>query len=239
MCMPKGVEILPPLHGVLIQGPGSTPGALRLTSPGKGHPCPQGRQPAPLSQLPWRGEGGWGWNSPRDQQGISKWSSPSDFSHPPWRRHILHGDFQGSTASRGLGVGTCRLQGMLSPPWGRSPVSFEPIRQPSIFRGELRQAGLGAGLPRTVPRPRQGLLLACMCTPTPENQIGGRDLPSSGGVALTTGKVPSEFRANPPTFIFQGVRLRKKLRQAGLGASSPGKGPRPRQGLLLASRCTP
>ena len=40
-----------------------------------------------------------------------------------------------SAAPRGLGVWACRLQGVMSYPWPRSPVSFEPIGQPSFFRG--------------------------------------------------------------------------------------------------------
>ena len=34
---------------------------------------------------------------------------------------------------------------------------------------------------------------------------GGRDLPSSGETAPTTGQVPCEFRADQPNFIFQPV----------------------------------
>ena len=33
----------------------------------------------------------------------------------------------------------CRLQGVMPYPWPRSPVSFEWISQPSVFRGKLRQ----------------------------------------------------------------------------------------------------
>ena len=47
-----------------------------------------------------------------------------------------------------LGVGTCRLQGVLPSPRARSPVSFEPIGQPLFFRGKFRQGGLAALLPR-------------------------------------------------------------------------------------------
>ena len=46
---------------------------------------------------------------------------------------------RGSAASRGVGVWACRLQGVMPSPWPRSPVSFEPIRQPSFFKGKLRQ----------------------------------------------------------------------------------------------------
>ena len=46
---------------------------------------------------------------------------------------------RGSAAPRGLGVWACRLQRVMSYPWPRSPVSFEPIGQPSFFRGKLRQ----------------------------------------------------------------------------------------------------
>ena len=42
---------------------------------------------------------------------------------------------RGSAAPRGLGVWACRLQGVMSYPWPRSPVSFEPIGQPLFFRG--------------------------------------------------------------------------------------------------------
>ena len=42
---------------------------------------------------------------------------------------------RGSAAPRGLGVWACRLQGVMPYPWPRSPVSFEPIGQPSFFRG--------------------------------------------------------------------------------------------------------
>ena len=41
----------------------------------------------------------------------------------------------GSAASRGLEVWTCHLQGMLSSPWGMSPVSFKQIGKCSFFRG--------------------------------------------------------------------------------------------------------
>ena len=74
--------------------------------------------------------------------------------------------------------------------------------------GKLRQAGLGAGLPWTVPRPRQGLLLACRCAPTSFGTFcsrqhcsagdGGWDSPSSGEVAHGVGKVPCEFGPHPP-----------------------------------------
>ena len=37
------------------------------------------------------------------------------------------------TAPQGIVEGTCHLQGMQPLPWGRSPVSFEQIRQPSFF----------------------------------------------------------------------------------------------------------
>ena len=37
------------------------------------------------------------------------------------------------TASWGMVVGTCHLQGRQPLPWGRSPVSFEKIGQPSFF----------------------------------------------------------------------------------------------------------
>ena len=47
-----------------------------------------------------------------------------------------------------LGVGTCRLQGVLPSPRARSPVSFEPIGQPSFLRGKFRQGGLAALLPQ-------------------------------------------------------------------------------------------
>ena len=57
---------------------------------------------------------------------------------------------RGSTASRGVGVWSCRLQGVMPYPWARSPVSFEWIGQPLFFRGKLRQ---GASQP---PSPREG-----------------------------------------------------------------------------------
>ena len=44
-----------------------------------------------------------------------------------------------SAAPRGLGVWSCRLQGVMPSPWARSPVSFEWIGQPLFFRGKLRQ----------------------------------------------------------------------------------------------------
>ena len=98
------------------------------------------------------------------------------------------------------------------------PQESEQCIPPSItflfWWGELRQAAWEQGLPWTRHRPRQDLLLACGCTPTSFGTFrsgrrcfqggGGRDLPSSGGVALTVGKVPCEFRADPPTFIFSG-----------------------------------
>ena len=45
------------------------------------------------------------------------------------------------------------------------------------------------------------------------------ELPSSGGDALPMAKVPCEFRADRPTFIFQG-----RLRQAGEQPPSPRDG---------------
>ena len=45
-----------------------------------------------------------------------------------------------SAASRGMGMWSCRLQGVMPYPWPRSPASFERIGQPSFFRGRLRQA---------------------------------------------------------------------------------------------------
>ena len=40
-------------------------------------------------------------------------------------------------ASRGMVVGTCHLQGRQSLPWGRSPVNFKQIGQPSFFSRRL------------------------------------------------------------------------------------------------------
>ena len=48
---------------------------------------------------------------------------------------------RGSAGPRGLGVWTCRLQGVMPYLWPRSPVSFEWIGQPLVFRGKLRQGG--------------------------------------------------------------------------------------------------
>ena len=48
---------------------------------------------------------------------------------------------------------------------------------------------------------------------------GGMDLPSSGGDVLPTGKVPCEFRTDPPTFDFQG-----KVETSRRAASSPREG---------------
>ena len=77
-----------------------------------------------------------------------------------------------------------------------------------LLRKKLRQAGLGAGLPWTVPRPRQEPLLACRCAPTSFGTFcsgrrcfaGGRggDSPSSGEVARGVGKVPCEFGPHQP-----------------------------------------
>ena len=57
----------------------------------------------------------------------------------PWVGHHplkTAGPHPQSTASRGLGVWACRLQGVMPYPWPRSPVSFERIGQPSFFRGK-------------------------------------------------------------------------------------------------------
>ena len=51
----------------------------------------------------------------------------------------------GSTASRGMGAGTCRLQGVMSYPWPRSPVSFERNRPTFVFQGKMSR---GSAAPR-------------------------------------------------------------------------------------------
>ena len=47
--------------------------------------------------------------------------------------------------------------------------------------------------------------------------VEGMDLPSSGDVAPTMAQVPSEFRANRPTFVFQGKMSRGSAAPRGLG----------------------
>ena len=47
--------------------------------------------------------------------------------------------------------------------------------------------------------------------------VEGMDLPSSGDATLTMAQVPSEFRANRPTFVFQGKMSRGSAAPRGLG----------------------
>ena len=52
--------------------------------------------------------------------------------------------------------------------------------------------------------------------------VGGMDLPSSGDASLIIPQVPSEFRANRPTFVFQGKMSRASAAPRGLGVPSSG-----------------
>ena len=47
--------------------------------------------------------------------------------------------------------------------------------------------------------------------------VGGMDLPSSGDASLIIPQVPSEFRANRPTFVFQGKMSRGSAASRGMG----------------------
>ena len=80
---------------------------------------------------------------------------------------------------------------MLPSWWGRSPVSFEEIGQPSFFsRWLLTWFGTFTH------------------TCTASSSDGGRDLPSSGEAVLYHGAGPLwVFRSDRPTFIFQTVQL--------------------------------
>ena len=127
---------------------------------------------------------------------------------------------RGSAAPRGLGVWACRLQGVMSYPWPRSPVSFEWIGQPSVFRGKLRQAGEKPTPPPTGPRRRPAapdviwhIYWGQCCF----QGVAGMDLPSSGDASLIIPQVPCEFRVNRPTFVFQGKMSRESAASRGMG----------------------
>ena len=90
---------------------------------------------------------------------------------------------------------------------GRSPVSFGQIDLSSVFQGKSQDKGPSSlALYRRVHHPWPVVSdviwhiyshLYCSL------RDGGRDLPSSGEAAPTMGKVPCEFRADRPAFIFQ------------------------------------
>ena len=102
-----------------------------------------GRQPQAAPDVIWhiysgqhcfQGVGGVGLPSSGDDA-LTMAQVPSEFraNRPTF---VFQGKMsRGSAAPRGLGVWACRLQGVMSYPWPRSPVSFEPIGQPSFFRG--------------------------------------------------------------------------------------------------------
>ena len=100
------------------------------------------------------------------------------------------------------------------------PCEFRTNRPTFIFQGRLRQAGeqpspaedgassaaVGSG------RDLAHLLRAALLP-----GVGGMDLPSSGDASLIIPQVPSEFRANRPTFVFQGKMSRGSAAPRGLG----------------------
>ena len=104
-------------------------------------------------------------------------------------------------------VGTCCLQGRQPLPWGRSPVSFGQISLGSVFQGKSWDKGPSSlALPRMVHHPwpaAPNMIWHIYSHLYCSSRNGGRDLLSSGEVALTMRQVPCEFWADQPTFIFQ------------------------------------
>ena len=97
---------------------------------------------------------------------------------------------RGSAGSRGMGVWTCRLQGVMPYPWPRSPVSFEWIGQPSVFQGISSHGSVD---------PHGGELTLAQHS---FKGLGGVGLPSSDGDVLPIDKVPCEFRVDPANLRF-------------------------------------
>ena len=150
----------------------------------------QGRQPLP-----------WG----RSPVSFEQIRQPSFFSQQflTWFGIFTHT----CTAPRGMVVGTCCLQGRKPLPWERSPVSFGQISLDSVFEGKSWDKGPSSlALPRIVhhqwlaaPDVIWHIYSHLYCS----LRDGGRDLPSSGEAASTMGQVPCEFWADQLTFIFQ------------------------------------
>ena len=100
----------------------------------------------------------------------------------------------GSTASREFEVWTCCLQGMLPSSWGRFPVSFKEMSQPSFFSRQLLTCDVICHI---------YLHLHCSL------RDSGRELPSSIKAVPNMGQVPCEFWADWLGFSF----LKEELRQ--------------------------
>ena len=105
-------------------------------------------------------------------------------------------------------VGTYHLQGRQPLPLGRSPVSFEQIGMGSVFQRKSQDKGPSSLIPCPWWCIIHGWQLwtwfgtfTCTCT-APWGMVVGT-LPSSGEAAPTKGKVPCEFWADWPNFIFQ------------------------------------
>ena len=98
------------------------------------------------------------------------------------------------TAHQGMVVGICHFQGRQPLPWGRSPVSFEQISQPSFFSWWLL-TWFGT-FTRTCTSP-QGMV------------VGTCHL--QGGAAPTMGQVPCDFQADQPWCSFSGEELRQRF----------------------------
>ena len=97
---------------------------------------------------------------------------------------------RGSAAPRGLGVWACRLQGVMSYPWPRSPVSFD---RPTFIFGSASNLRFFSRFIGQLPHGP-----AVLCFPHHP-------------------QVPSEFRANRPTFVFQGKMSRGSAAPRGMG----------------------
>ena len=107
-------------------------------------------------------------------------------------------------------VGTCCLQGRQPLPWGQVPCEFQADRSCfQFFREELRQGSWAALLlPRfmSVHHPwlaAPDVIWHIYSHLYSSSRDGGRDLPSSGEVALTMGKVPCEFWTDQNSFSSQ------------------------------------
>ena len=117
------------------------------------------------------------------------------------------------TASRGMVVGTCDLQGRHSLPWGRSPVSFGQIGLGVVFQGKSWDKGPSSlALPRMVHHPWPAapdmiwhIYSHLYCS----SRDVDRYLPSSGEAAPTMGKVSCEFGADQLGCSFSGEELRQ------------------------------
>ena len=110
-------------------------------------------------------------------------------------------------------VGTCHLQERQPLPQGRSPVSFGQISLGSVFQGKSWDKGPSSlALPRIVHHPwlaAPDVIWYIYSHLYCYSRYGGRDLPSSGEAAPTTGQVPCEFWVDQPGFSFSGEELRQ------------------------------